>query len=380
MDVIINEHRPDLLAAPAPTHVPFVQAGEDITSRLAALDPEKVTAGKNIESSPGKSRVIATVSGVLRVIDGVALIDPAVEVAQVDCDSGAVTTEQGLVVHGDVLDRAQVQAGGSIWIAGMIDAASIVAAADISVAGGIMQRGKGRCVAGGSISARFLAGADVTARGDVIAQNEVSNSTVTCFGQLLVERGSIVASNVSATSGVRCGSIGCPASTRTVIAVGIDAHLEQLAKAQLPGIEDRRRRASRIRVVIEPLLRHQKHLTADGRDKATELLFEANELEVQTVAMLGELQALFDQVCERADSAQIIVTGTIHPGAILRFPGMECAIDAPIQGPAKILTRRRNGQREVAVIDALARCTRVLEHTPLHDATMAEIRRVLLGD
>jgi uncharacterized protein (DUF342 family) len=357
-----------------------VRAGEDLAPLLGAIDSTLITCiGRNIEASPDRSRVIAAVSGVVRMVDGTLFVEPAIQIdSHLDLQHGTVAfLDGGIVIRGGVLDRARVEAGGSVWIGGLIDAASVTAGKDVFVCGGIVQRGRGRCASGGSLSAKFLAGANIEARGDVIAQNEVSNSHVTCFGHLLVERGSIVASTVSATSGVRCGSIGCQASTRAIIEVGHDERLQQLARTQVPEIDELRRRANRIRVVVDPLLRHQKHLSPEGKDKATELLFEANELEVQTQAMLGELQVLYEHVRERAYSAQIIVADAVHPGVVIRFPGMECAIESAIHGPAKILVRERRGEREVVVIDAMGRCTRRLEHKPLNDATMMETHRIL---
>jgi hypothetical protein len=130
-------------------------------------------------------------------------------------------------------------------------------------------------------------------------------------------------------------------------------------------------------IVVEPLLRHRKHLTSDGKDKATELLFEAEQLRVETEAMLARLRAARQRATERAAAAAVHVAGMIYPGVEIRFQGMCIRIRTPLRGPVRIAVRDGPAGRQALAIGAHNKSAIRLEHEPVDDPTLTELDRLL---
>jgi len=117
-----------------------------------------------------------------------------------------------------------------------------------------------------------------------------------------------------------------------------------------PEIEARRRKAAKVRDVVEPLLANQKHLNGHQKEKATELLYQAYELEDSVKKMIDELRELYEEAKEKA-VPEIKVQGIAYNGVEIHFPKVATTLKDPVKGPLKIVPGKRNGSLRVLGID-----------------------------
>ena len=239
-----------------------------------------------------------------------------------------------------------------------------------------MAREKGHCRAGGRLAAKFLSNARVEAGGDVVIHSEISNCRVTCGGRLLLEHGPLLASHITANGGVTVHTLGAPSGIGTVIEAAVDQHLQDAIKGKIAHIEEQRHKILHTRHLVEPLMRNAKALNAAQREKATELLYEADEMEAEVEKALAAIRQASEASAARA-KPEVLVTSLIHPGVMIRLGDLETQITSPMKGPVKITTRTIENVRCIVAANTLTSSFRALETRVLHDETRAAMQRLL---
>jgi uncharacterized protein (DUF342 family) len=269
----------------------------------------------------------------------------------VDASRAKVDVPAALRVLGNVGDATDVRAGGDVRVGGMIEAARVHAGGVIDVAGGISGKGRGSLSADGDVVARYMMNATVEARGNVRVEVEASNSMVIALGRVTIERRALSGGSIIAGNGIECPVLGAASGTKMTVEVGTDEFLRREIARLLPDITAKRKKADHTRSVVRPLLANQKALTAPQKEKATELLFEADELSSQTDRMLADLRRAYEAWLACNARSEIVVAETIHPGVTIRFPGLETVVEIGIKGPVRIVPQRIDNERRIVVID-----------------------------
>jgi uncharacterized protein (DUF342 family) len=225
----------------------------------------------------------------------------------------------------------------------------VIAAGDLRADGGISGRDRGSCRAGGELHARYITNATAESASDMTVIAEVLNSRIICGGEFLAEHGSLVASHLSVVRGIHCKSVGNHAGVRTLLEAGVDAALEREARAAVREIESNLSRSTQIRQAVSPLMRHQKSLTPEQREKATELLFEADELERQGTRLQEDIRRRYHASAAKT-RAEIRVAQTLHSGTVVRLGDLKASIETAFTGPLRLLARSIGLDRWIAVV------------------------------
>ena len=263
--------------------------------------------------------------------------------------NGDIDCEGDLRVDGNVLDGRVIRARGSIHVGGVVQAAQVTAGADLVAAGGILGRHKAHCIAEGNLTARYIARAFVKAGADIRIEGEIENSTVIAGGSILVPAGAIIGGQITAACSVSCRSVGVH-HTRTYVEAGVDPAGEAEAVTAMARVAACRERAERIRTTVEPLLRLRKSLNAQQKERATELLFEANGMDAEIKQILDRLRENDQRLRLRAPPV-IEVAEALHPGVRIRLLHLEATVEVPIRGRVTIslVDSGKNGQIVVTV-------------------------------
>lgn len=332
-------------ADPAATHyerqsVAIVEAGRPVAriSPGAAFRP-----GDGASFDDDGLTIVARRTGVVRIEGAVVSIAPATELpGDVDFSTGNIDCPHDLLVRGSILDLFRVRSGGGIHVGRSIEAADVAAGGDIVVAGAIAGNDKGRCVAAGDVRAKVMSAAVIEAGGDVTAGAEIAHCRIACLGRLNAPAAAVYGGEITARGGIVCRDLGRPGAARTVVAAGMDWQLERLAAEHAPRIEAEMRQAAKVRQTVEPLLRNQRNLTPQQKEKATELLFQAGDIEQRNAPVIDMLRRRC-QESHRRCREEIQVLGTLHAGVTVRFAGLEAVVPCDIGGPLSIAPRRRHG-------------------------------------
>jgi len=321
--------------------------GKEIARKLAR--EVELRLGNNVRQEG--QYVIATCDGKLEWQGDKVDINPKLEIrGDVDFSVGNIDFAGAVVIHKNILDLFRVSSGGDIAVHGMAEAAEVHAGGDLEIIGGMTGKDKGVFCAGRNIKSKYITNATVRAGGNIEVRTEVLQCQIICCGRLIVENGPLVAGRVVATGGAKLKQLGSDANVKTLVEIGIDEELRTKCEQVAPEVKAHRQKAEKVRKIVEPLLQNQKHLTNQQREKATELLYQASELEEQADNLIEELR----QVAHKAQNkgvAEIEITGTIYPGVTIRFPRVQSTISQPLAGPLKIMPRQVRGILKVVAVD-----------------------------
>ncbi|MCY2955145.1 MAG: FapA family protein [Planctomycetota bacterium] len=358
-----------------------VLAGEPVATLLPPGDakPENAELGPNTELAPDGSTILATASGIPSLRDGRLWIDPAMVIpTDAGFDNRTIQSPHTVIVRGNALDLAIIHSGGSIRIAKIVEAAQLQCAGDLIVGGGIAGKEKGHCIVGRNLHARFATNANLDVRGDLFVDTEIVGCRVRCGGQIIIEKGTILAGQSSATSGIRCRHLGGAFGARTVVEAGGDSLFFESAAAQIVDINKTQIQICRTRQLVDPLMKNQKWLSPQQKEKATELLFQVSELEEQNAARLHAIRTTYTHIQEHGRS-EIHVTGVVYPGVVVHFPGLEATISTPIRGPLCIMVQEQQPhQRRIVFQSSRGRSAVIpIETRPLPEDAMQAVRRLL---
>lgn len=305
--------------------------------------------GANVVLGKDGVSIIATASGQVKLDVDKIQVDPILAVrGDVDFSSGNINFAGIVTISGSVKDLFKVHAGGNIEIHQAVEAAEVVGGADVIINGAVVGKEKGAVTAAGNLSCKFASNAKFIVGKDMVVQGELNNCQVASRGQFTGQRGPVLGGRVTANKGVNCHTIGSPSQVSTIIEAGMDDQLRAQCAQQLPEIELQLKKVAKVRQTIEPLLRNQKNLTAAQKEKATELLYEADEVEKTAREVSASLKSNYEQVA-RESKAEIIVQHMVHPGVTIRFPQAETVIDKEIKGPLTFQPAKVNHEWRVVI-------------------------------
>lgn len=185
----------------------------------------------------------ATAAGAPMLLPQGAQVNSVVEVDAVDLNSGNIDFDGTLRVKGDITAGMTVRVSGDVVVAGTVEAAHIHAGGSLTVNGGIIgmtEAAPGDSAAGprtaqvqceGSVKARFIEHAAISAGQQVAAEREIRHSRVLAGHSVMVgppgsQQGVVTGGEVCALHGVRAGTLGSMAAVPTVVRVGLDPHAE----------------------------------------------------------------------------------------------------------------------------------------------------------
>lgn len=352
----------DLDAAPmARRNILLCKAGQAI-ARIVAPNAEgapasdgipasSIRAGRNVTWDEASSTYIARKKGHVRLAEGVLQVEETLELAEdLDSTNGPVRFDGDIVLRRGVLDMTVVHATRDITVYGCVEAADIRAGRDITVHHGICGKEKGKVQAGGCLSARFLSNAQVNAGGDIIIENESDNSLIQCGAELRVDHGTLMSGHALASLAIHCHTAGSESAVKTILELGLPAGQRAEIQRLSDAVLSCGHKAREIRQIVEPLMARQKTLTAAQKEKATELLYSAGNLETQGQDLSRTLEAL-KQPLGKAMQGVIRVASVLHPGVIIRFPTLHALVTECLRGPLTVTLSNHAGRPAVVCTD-----------------------------
>jgi uncharacterized protein (DUF342 family) len=344
--------------------------GRDVFGRPIAptSNSKPVVVGRNLNTV--KNQIIAGSRGNLRLKGEVLSIEPLLEIRGDDGNGAPVNFDGDAAVKGSLTSGHTLRISGSLTVGGAIEAVKLKTGGSLDVKGGIVDQHKGSCTVGGDLRCRFISGATINASGDVQVQSEIVHSRVTCTGRLTVARGPILGGVVAANGGIECQSLGHSNGTPTIVEAGNSITCQSVFAAGHAQIEANQKHVRDVRAKIKPLLHEMKNLTPQQRERATELLFEADELEADTERMATQIHEQAGVLHEK-ELAEVVVAEVAHPGVTVRFPGIETVLSCQFKGPLKLVPRKSGGVAEIVLIDGKDQSRSVLPSRPIHAESRA---------
>lgn len=341
--------------APAP--------GMDVFGRPIPPPPcgRSVQLGLNVELAEDRTTVVAKVAGKVHLTSYQIAIVPVVEIAEdVDFSTGNVDASTDVLINGTIRDAFRVKSSASITVRGAIEAAEVHAGTDIQVNGGVASHGQGCLRANGEVFTKFCNEARVEAGGNITIIREAVNSNLRTTGQLFITQGKLLGGRAYARNGAVVNQAGNEANVRTVIAVGVDPLAIAGTACEDEQINTKLQTIDKIRQSVKPLMDHLKRLTPVQRERATELLCQADAMEQEVREQEQKKAEALQQ--GGADEAEVAVTigKIVHPGVIVVIGNRMTPLHKARKGPFKIVRRVYNRIEELLLIDKISGSVSVL--------------------
>jgi uncharacterized protein (DUF342 family) len=337
---------------------------------------QRFTLGANV-TLEADGTVVSRIAGRVRNDNEKLWVDPLMDIpGDVNFAVGNIDFSGDVNVCGSVLDLFRVASNGNVTIQGAVEAAEIIAGANLVVRGGIVGKDRGHCTAKENITFKFAINAKICAGGDIHAQVEIASSQVRCGGQLDIRDGLILGGEVQARGGVRCGTLGTSAGTKTIVEVGTDPPLRHSLHHQLSELKRLQKEIHDVCEDAVPMLQNQKSLNATQKEDVTELLFQKSQAEIKAAKILSELREAFEAT-RAAAKEQVLVMKCIYPGVTLRFPDLECTIDQALRGPLQFAPRKIDGCMVICAIQEDGRYGLPLHTRPMRDELMHAVMHAL---
>jgi len=319
--------------------------GHDLPPKKGRRVP--VAFAESIVREGDTNRMVAAISGRLNFIAERCWISPLLVINRnVDFQVGNVKFDGDVIINGNVLDLFQVTTTKDLVVKGMIEAAKINCKGDLTVVGGIAGKEKAVIEVAGDIRARFIDNATVNATGNVQAEKELVNSSITTQ-QRVITRGAITACRVEACGGVQAGMVGSRSGIRTSLVVGSTAdifrRLARLDREQASLEEGIAQRQAN----VEPLLRQHRSLPKIQKNAVMKLLTSIKE----DMGKLEETKALKKDILEVVKAnrhASIKVSRLIHEGTTVQIGKAVATLRDSLRGPLKLVSHPVDGTDRIA--------------------------------
>lgn len=216
--------RGDLLA----TYHPAIQGHSGMNVRGIEIKPKPERElppliGRGFNKTKDGLTYTAAISGKIDLIENKLIISPIYEVkGDASIESGNITFNGDVVVHGGACDGVIVKASGNVTVEGLVENCEIYAGKDIFLLSGVKGGETAIIDAKGNITAEFIEYANVNCGGDLVG-DVIFKSKVNCDGQIVLngKKSSIIGGNTTALRGVDVNVIGNDFGTITHISVGV---------------------------------------------------------------------------------------------------------------------------------------------------------------
>ena len=316
--------------------------------------PSSLAVEENVELASDGKTLIATKAGRLNVNrHSIRVVDVVETKSDVDFSTGNIESPADVLIAGTVRDTFAVKSAKSVAVRGAIEAAVVEAGTDVQVTGGVAGRGQGTVTAGGQITSKFCEEASLRAGGDIVILSESINSRLYARGKLVLPGGKLVGGYAYAREGAEVEILGNEADRPTEIAVGVDPVVLAKSTHADEVVKKKREAIAKIREKIQPLMAQLKRLNPQQRERATELMYEADQMEAEIAETERKKQEEIAGVSPERKVC-LLVRHTVYPGVKVVMGDKMAVFRNERRGPIRIERRLVNRVEEICIVDQIS--------------------------
>jgi hypothetical protein len=115
---------------------------------------------------------------------------------------------------------------------------------------------------------------------------------------------------------------------------------------------------------------------ATQKERATELLCEADLLEMREIELVDRLHAAHEKLSAR-QKLECTVRDRVHPGTTLRFPGVQTTLRTPLAGPVIVSCEGPIMSRRVVVRRGTDDASHTLDSRPVPEDAQYRYAKLL---
>jgi uncharacterized protein (DUF342 family) len=288
----------------------------------ATVRPEGVSGGENTRSD-GKY-IISLINGqLIRKNNELSVQNSLVIKGPVGYATGNIIFPGDVIIDGPVSDGFKIYSGGSVTIKQTFDVTDAITKTDLSVAGGIIGRGRALVKVGGALRARFIENCRAACRKTITVDSEIINSSVYTMERIeMDDKGSILGGEIYAIRGIKTGNIGKKSGKATHIHCGVDFTVQQ----------EKEKNNNRLRILAAKLGRLRELMAADEpnpekRAKMEQLLHRLEEEQKKTGLYISDLLGRLNA----DENAAVEAAGEIAPGTLIEICQVALFVSEPLR-------------------------------------------------
>lgn len=262
------------------------------------------------------SRLVASAGGNLGMLGDKMSISPVLQIrSDIDLSTGNIDFAGDVVIQGSVQEGFTVHAGGNVDISGMVSGGS-VKGANITVRQGIIGLNRTEISASGSIAAKFVENARVTADQDILITDVVLHSHLSSGRRIRVEgrRGQIVGGVAAAAEEITAKSAGSTSSIPTELQVGVNP---KLRAEYLSLRKDLRTAESSLDQIQKGLFTLKSLDPAQMTPEKKELQLKITRAQFTTMGQVDAMKkrmAVLETAFDELRGGQIKISDYVYPG------------------------------------------------------------------
>jgi len=306
--------------------------GESVGYRVT--HPEGLEGGGENTRMEGRY-LHSNISGQLVISKKIVSVrDSLVIAGSVGYGTGNIIFPGNVEIHGTVSDGFKIYSGGSVTIKQTFDVTEAVTKGDLTVAGGIIGRGRALIKVGGNLKTRFIENCRAACRKTITVDLEILNSKVYTLENLVMgDRGCIVGGEIYAFKGVRAGAIGRKTGKAARIHCGIDFTLEQEKEKNNANLQA-------LNSKIASLMELMKD-TGTGDEKRAKMETLREKLESEQRKAQARISEILGQLNAYEDAA-VEVKGEIVPGTLIEICQAALFVTEPLRRVRVRLDKQNN--------------------------------------
>jgi uncharacterized protein (DUF342 family) len=296
--------------------------------------PEGVTGGDNTRME-GRF-MLSNINGQLVESKGMVNVQNYLVIkGPVGYKTGNIIFPGDVVIEGPVSDGFKIYSGGSVTIKQTFDVTDAITKTDLSVAGGIIGRGRALLKVGGCLKTKFIENCRVACRKVVMVDAGIVNSNVFTLENVdMGDKGVILGGEIYAVKGVRTGSIGKKSGKSTHIHCGIDFTVQQEKEKNNNILRILAAKLGRLRTLMEdPAMDEEKKAKLEELRRRLEA--EQQKASAVVAKLMGQLNT--------CDTATVEVSGEIAPGTLIEICQIALFVTDPLK-KVRIKLDRENGK------------------------------------
>lgn len=280
--------------------------------------PFLLRPGKNVQFRQEDHSYYADANGQVSVSGKIIHVHDVYEVHEsISLKIGNIDFPGTVIIRGDVPTGFTIKAAGDIKIFGLVEAATIIAAGNVTISEGIAGLKTGRIESGGDVHIGYVNQGIIDAE-NIFVENTIMHSECRAKNDIICKRGSIVGGVLSAGRKIEARNVGNRMNTKTFLSFGLDKKLYEQQQALelkrtqlLDNLEKMNVLQSRLNENAQNLDMKTKatllRLTT-SIEKTKEQLLEVEQNLASLNASLGEIEHTY-----------LRVNGTLFPNVTVMF-------------------------------------------------------------
>ena len=263
------------------------------------------------------------------------MVDPVLEIqGGVGYETGNISFTGDVVVYNGIKDHFRLDAGQTLTVRGLVEAAHIRCERDASIEHGMAGREIGTLDILGDLTAGYLDGVSGTVRGTLSVRHEIKGCRLRVGRRIVAPDCALFGGEVYAEQEIDIGVLGGPGGAETAVGIGTDEQIAGLSDRLSGLLATLQQKRERGETEYEALQQRLNSLTPTQAERLTELLFEqtTNENLEQRIAIAsGDLL----EAAKRWSPAVVRTGRAVHKGVRIRLRHVELRIKQSLLGVAE---------------------------------------------